>query len=149
MKPILSLDALAQNQKDTLLIVFGKPPRIRPASLTHFVAQGGNLLVVTDFQFVSGLGINVSGERIEQPDPFRYGGKPQCPLLRSAWGGKHPLFAPLHKEIATNCPSSATIGTDARGVQPLLTFYNEEKGEHRIPLPLYGRFAEGRSAARA
>ncbi len=29
LKPIQSLDALAQNQKDTLLIVFGKPARAK------------------------------------------------------------------------------------------------------------------------
>ncbi len=86
------------------------------------------MLVVTDYPFTSDLNIQVSGTRIEQPEPFTYGGKPQCPLLRCAWGGKHPLFAPLYKEIATNCPSSVTIDDGARGVQPLLTFFNVENG---------------------
>jgi hypothetical protein len=128
LKPIPSLDALAHDQKDTLLIVLGKPDRWNEMSPAQFVAKGGNLLVATDYPFVSGLNINVRGTRIEQPAPFAYGGKPQCPWVPSAWGDDHPLFAGLHKRIATNCPSSLSLGNGNRDVRPVLDFMRAENG---------------------
>ncbi len=146
LKPIESLGALAGDQKDTLLIVFGNPMRadswFGTDGLGRLLKNGGSLLIVTDYPFSSEkhLFLKTRGRRLVQPEQTAYRQTPQCPWLPSAWGGDHPLFHGLRKGIATNCPSSVFLQENA-AVTPILTFGDDVRREHDnggwIALPKY------------
>jgi hypothetical protein len=114
LQPIQSLDALAADHKDTLLIVFGKMERMNDIRLAtgglhRFLEQGGSLLIVSDHYHLFGsLHVGIDGAKITQPPANAYRSQSDCPWLPSTARDDHPLFRGLHRGIATNRPSFIT-----------------------------------------
>ena len=136
----ISLKELGEHQQDTLVIVFGNPVRTRElktktgGGLGHFVAEGGNLLVVTDHEFHSTqLSLQISGHLVVEAEESAYGHRPECPWLPSATAGDHPIFLGLRKGIATNRPSSVRSANP--NVEPLLPFPTIEPRYYMVGSP--------------
>lgn len=114
-------DGLDRAPRDTVLILFGNLGQTGDIDSAAFVKNGGNLLVVTDYPFATALGVEFSGGLFVQREGA-YRQTPECPWLASADGGKHLLFANLHRGIAANRPSTAIITQGAIGIEPILAF---------------------------
>ncbi len=120
LKPITTIDELAVDPSQTMVIILGNPrileDALGPLELTDFGQRGGNILIATDFEY-QGFGVKVIGKKIVQSDTTAaYGGDVRCPFLPYTALGlsasdprEHPLFTGLNKGIATNCPSHVEI----------------------------------------
>ncbi|MBX9680694.1 MAG: hypothetical protein K2X38_18215 [Gemmataceae bacterium] len=132
LKPIPSIDAVLESPPGkTLIVVFGSPlplaelSKRMPGGITQFLADGGSILIASDWRFNSTepalpreWRVQVSGQEVRIVEPEDGGGpltgNPECPVItdnvvldparRWLWF-RHPIFNDLNRGLLTNNPS--------------------------------------------
>jgi hypothetical protein len=113
LKPVLTLQEIAQSPKDTLVIVFGQVTRLQEISwimggLDAFQKRGGALLIASDrpdYGALGQLGAGLDGRLVHQKADSAYRDKVECPRITDFTNPRHPLFEGITQGIATNQPS--------------------------------------------
>ena len=128
LKPIVRLERI--DPRNTMIVIFGhrtqrKLDEIRRVTggIDHFLADGGSLLIATDYHLgAPDLPIRITGNRVQCFGDFAFEGQEDCPKLTyPAESVSHPLFRFLQQGIATNCPSEVLLLPKAP-VQRLLKY---------------------------
>jgi hypothetical protein len=153
LKPLTAVSEVADNPKDTLLIVFGDLNVLElldeamqapeGAGLQKFLDRGGAVLIATDRGNQSQA--NILWQRLQvrpavgvvknNNEDLAYGGKAYCPLVTVFPNPKHPLFQGVRKGLATNYPTYLNNRNPA--LAPLANFPPSAVWE-----PIGGRFRQ-------
>jgi len=138
LAPLGSIEEMAQNPAETMLIIFGEAQNDNVTQalneVREFQANGGAVLIATGTPLHHPrLPIHISGWKVRRSQGFE--DEVLCPWLAlpteenpdESGDRKHPIFHLVFKGIATNWPSRVKLDDAKAPVRTLLSFPPEAK----------------------
>lgn len=130
-QPLTTLEQLAEEPSNTLLVVLGKPTMLQDLELHEFVRSGGAALIASDHEVPAHLlgrefNVRISSERVRlvAGNPrHAYRGLDDCPVIRPTQAQSLPMFLSLPRGLATNRPGHVLRSSrSSKGLAPLALF---------------------------